>query len=154
MDQLPKNHPFLAHSIPVRLFCLYSVWWVIGFYFCHHNFRDSPIYTAKFHFYWRILCLLFLVGRFRDVYLQDGRRTGVRVKNTPRWKRSIPITRLRCAVYLKIMYVYNKICPCIMRDWCVCVCICVFYMADDVVAVLNFLRTCKSKNSKYRYYMH
>ena len=39
-------------------------------------------------------------------------------------------------------------------DFDVCVSMCVFYMADDVVAVLIFLRTCKSKNSKYRDYMH
>ena len=39
-------------------------------------------------------------------------------------------------------------------DFDVCVCMCVFYMADDVVAVLIFVRTCKSKNSKYRDYMH
>ena len=35
-------------------------------------------------------------------------------------------------------------------DVCVCVCMCVFYMADDVVAVLIFLRTCKSKNSNIK----
>ena len=39
-------------------------------------------------------------------------------------------------------------------DFDVCVCMRVFYMADDVVAVLIFVRTCKSKNSKYRDYMH
>ena len=38
---------------------------------------------------------------------------------------------------------YNKICPCVISrerngDFDVCVCMCVFYMADDVVAVLIF----------------
>ena len=37
---------------------------------------------------------------------------------------------------------------------CVCVCMCVFYMANDVAAVLIFVRTCKSKSSKYKDYMH
>ena len=39
-------------------------------------------------------------------------------------------------------------------DFDVLVCMYVFYMADDVVAVLIFVRTCKSKNSKYKDYMH
>jgi len=39
-------------------------------------------------------------------------------------------------------------------DFDVCLCMCVFYMADDVVAVLIFVRTGKPINSKYRDYMH